>query len=277
MSAGVKAKRALKRGLKAVLRHAARAARDPARASRILTYHGIGRGRHEMNVTPENFAAQMAWLAEHRATIPLEDAARGAPGIAITFDDGYADNLENAAPVLTRLGLPATVFLVAGHMGGALPGNPEPGAGRLMTWEEAREWRCLGLGIGGHTLTHPRLALLDEAGQRAEILGCQERITEHLGAPAAAFAYPYGAAPDFNGTSKRLAAEAGFQFAASNQYGWNAPGADPWALRRIWIDATDSLGAFQAKVDGRLDALARLDSPIGIRLRRALNRGIGDG
>jgi len=60
--------------------------------------------------------------------------------------------------------------------------------------------------------------------------------------------------------------------AVSNRYGPNPPGADRWTLRRIWIDASDSLPTFQAKVTGRLDSLALLDSGWGLRARRALNR-----
>ncbi len=62
----------------------------------------------------------------------------------------------------------------------------------------------------------------------------------------------------------------------SNRYGPNRPGADVFELRRIWIDATDTFETFQAKVAGRLDLLAVLDSRAGMFARRALNRLTGN-
>ena len=70
--------------------------------SRILTYHSIGYRDHEMNVTPENFQAQMAWLAKNLQVISLDEAAEGTEGVAVTFDDGYRDHWVNAAPILQR-------------------------------------------------------------------------------------------------------------------------------------------------------------------------------
>jgi peptidoglycan/xylan/chitin deacetylase (PgdA/CDA1 family) len=71
-------------------------------------------------VSPDNFAAQLAWLKRHRTILPLaEFAARHrenrlpSNAVAITFDDGYACNVTVAAPLLQRLGIPATIFLSA--------------------------------------------------------------------------------------------------------------------------------------------------------------------
>lgn len=242
--------------------------------SRILTYHSIGHRRHEMNVAPEAFGAQMRWLAEHTRVITLGEAAHGVPGVAITFDDGYQDNLLNAAPRLAELELPATVFLVAGRMGGLLDIETDPTNGRLLTWDEARELRSMGIELGAHTMNHVRLSEMSEDMQRAEIEGCQSLFREHLGAVAAAFAYPFGSELDYNATSVRLVREAGYLFAVSNRFGFNRAGDDPFALYRIWIDNTDSQASFRAKVEGRMDLLRRLDSESGIRLRRAMNRAL---
>ena len=63
-----------------------------------------------------------------------------------------------------------------------------------------------------------------------------------------------------------------YRIALSNQYGINRPNADPWSLRRIWMDRSDTFDSFRAKVAGRLDRLARFDSPFGIHARRFVNR-----
>lgn len=87
----------------------------------ILMYHRVnepGYDPWELAVTPAHFDEQLAWLKRRRTVLPLvEFAERHARGdlprdaVAITFDDGYACNGLNAAPLLAAHGLPATVFL----------------------------------------------------------------------------------------------------------------------------------------------------------------------
>ena len=89
-----------------------------------------------------------------------------------------------------------------------------------MTWEMARQMAAGGMEIGGHTVNHPLLSRLDRAAQRAEIVGGQQRITEELGRPASAFAYPVGSADAFDGTTKAALADAGFQLAFSFHGGY---------------------------------------------------------
>lgn len=262
----------IKRSFKRVAQIGGFALPFPRPASRILTYHSVGAVDHDMNVTPGMFRDQLAWLADHYPVISLREAAEGKPGIALTFDDGYHDNLYNAAPMLAERRFPATVFLIAGKMGGLADESLDPDASRLMTWEEAREIETFGVQLGGHTMTHPRLARQNEDEQRWEIGECLKQLEENLGHRPECFAYPYGTSADFNAVSMRIVRESGYSYACSNRYGYNADGSDRWALRRIWIDSTDTLGTYAAKIEGRLDLLAVLDSPAGMAARRILNR-----
>ena len=198
---------------------------------------------------------------------------KGARRVAITFDDGYRDNLLNAAPVLHALGLPATVFIVAGRVGGKLDHDDTgDGADALMTWQDIEQWIALGLDVGCHSMTHRRLSQLSEDEQRSEIVDSLRLLRERTGRPIEAFAYPFGSAYDYDAISVRLVREGGFACGLSNRYGVNGRQCDRWAMRRIWIDSTDDLRTFQAKVDGRLDILSILDSPAGLACRRALNQ-----
>jgi len=240
--------------------------------SRILTYHSVGDRPHEMNTATEDFRRQMQWLADNRTLITLEKAARGATGVAVTFDDGYRDNLANAAPILCEYAVPATVFIVPGAMDGMLPHDRDPGSSRLLTWDEAIELAGLGLEIGGHTMSHARLSALTKARQQTEIEECAETIKKHIGEMPGAFAYPYGSVLDYTDLTKHLVKQCGFKYAVSNRYGVNTPGCDTFELKRIWIDASDTFESFKAKVTGQLDMLSLLDMPFFAKMRRFFNK-----
>ena len=73
----------------------------------------------------ETFERQMAFLARHFAVLPLPEAVQQLQKgslprrtVCITFDDGYADNLTVALPILERYRLPATVFVATGYLDG---------------------------------------------------------------------------------------------------------------------------------------------------------------
>lgn len=79
-------------------------------------------------VSPRHFAEQMEILANAGRAVPLADLVDGresrtgrAGSVAVTFDDGYLDNLVNARPALERWGVPGTVFAVSGHIGRNAP------------------------------------------------------------------------------------------------------------------------------------------------------------
>jgi len=267
---GVNTKSAIKRAVKKIL------AKSPARRqgedSRILTYHSVGARDHEMNVSPNDFSDQMQWLCDHVEVITLDEAARGLPGVAITLDDGYADNLKNAAPILQRHEFPATVFVVAGRLGAMSGHDNGREHARLLSESELIQLHEAGVEIGGHCMTHPRLSSLDSTSKREEIVECKRVLESIVGGPVRAFAYPYGTDRDFDAESIELVQEAGYAYAVSNRYGANRATSNRFALRRMNVDRTDTLATFAAKVDGRLDALRFLESDLGLYARAALNR-----
>jgi peptidoglycan/xylan/chitin deacetylase (PgdA/CDA1 family) len=106
----------------------------PSRDLAILRYHAIcgpeGHAYAEPGicVTPRAFEAHVAYLASRYRVLPLPEAVRclrdgkslPANAVAITFDDGYADNLA-AARVLNRHGLTATFYITTGCLQGGAP------------------------------------------------------------------------------------------------------------------------------------------------------------
>lgn len=263
-------KRLIKHAVKRVIGTLGRA--DKNARPRILTYHSIGDRRHDMSVTRTAFADQMAWLADHAQVRPLEEVAEGKPGIAITFDDGFRDNLTTAAPILAAHGLQAHLFMVAERAGGFLPDEPDLDHGCLMTLEELRAWREAGHGVGAHTCNHVRLSTCTAEEQENEIRESRRILEDTLGAPVTTFAYPYGSAADYDTNSIQIVKNAGFVWAFSNRYGGVDARDKPYEIRRIWIDASDTMETFVHKVTGKLDGLALFDSRIGLLARRTLNR-----
>src|SRR3989344_2717645 len=94
--------------------------------ARIILYHRIAdvkQDPHILCVSPENFRAQIKFLKENFKIIPLVKLVQDIRtkkvknnSIAITFDDGYADNLYNALPILEEFRVPATIFLTSGYI-----------------------------------------------------------------------------------------------------------------------------------------------------------------
>lgn len=102
----------------------------------VLMYHRVTRltcDPWQLCVSPDHFDQQMKWLSENTSVVSLADLQRdlkrgrgSSPLIAVTFDDGYADNLIEALPVLETYGIPATFFLTT-------PDDPTP---REFWWDE---------------------------------------------------------------------------------------------------------------------------------------------
>jgi peptidoglycan/xylan/chitin deacetylase (PgdA/CDA1 family) len=217
---------------------------------------GARAARDVYAVEPAQLARQLALLRRlGYRPIPLEAlvAMWGAGAlpppraVAITFDDGYRDNLTHAWPVLRRFGCPATVFVVTGRAGGVSLWDTRPGAGRrpLLTWDELRRLDGAGFRAGAHTHTHADLTRVAPADAEAELRLCREALAAQLGRSAPLFAYPYG-----HNTAETQAqvAAAGFQAAFSVRHGLNTLHTPRYDHRRIEIRGEDSLLRFAIKL-----------------------------
>lgn len=191
---------------------------------------------------PERFAAQMAYLKKrgfvfYTASELVEHfRAFGkypARGIAVTFDDGWKDNYESAFPVLKRLGIKATIFMIPSCVGRvSTKALSEGESGREhLSREEILEMDGHGVEFGSHTLNHRLLHQISPDEVRFELEESKRQIEGLLGKPCKVLAYPGG---HYDETARRLAEEAGYTAAFTSHYGPDEP-PDFYALNRTEI------------------------------------------
>lgn len=158
--------------------------------------------------------------------------------LAITFDDGYRDNYDNAMPVLEKLSLPATFFVVSQWVGtDVVPRWDERRGVRhpWMTWDQVRSLHRRGFEIGAHTQHHVDLGQVDANEARDEIVGARLSLERQLASRVDLFAYPYGGRNNITNSNRALVKAARFRCCCSNFGGVNGPDTDPFDLLRIPI------------------------------------------
>jgi peptidoglycan/xylan/chitin deacetylase (PgdA/CDA1 family) len=158
--------------------------------------------------------------------------------LSITFDDGYLDNLQVAAPILQKYRLPATFFVTTGFLGTSIVAPWDaalPKAPRWMDWAHVRELAALGFEIGNHSHTHLNMGTSSPEDIREDLLASREKLEREVGARTRLFAYPFGGPEDISDAARAVVRDLGFECCASCHGGVNAPSADPYRLNRIGI------------------------------------------
>ncbi|MES2524760.1 MAG: polysaccharide deacetylase family protein [Gemmatimonadota bacterium] len=310
----------------------------------ILCYHRVTtleRDPHILALTPDQFEEHLIAIREIGTPVSLRelaDAVRDGRwirnGVVVTFDDGYADNLYEAKPLLEKHEIPATVFVATGQIGshrefwwdalerlllgehglpdrlripvGAveqewlIPDDARPPVSVDLTGEtlamraalrtsvmkdvrdallelhprdvaraiealhnvlgvsptardshrccSANELQALAgkspgdslVDLGAHTVSHPRLAMLDVGAQTAELRESRLVLESILGRPVTTAAYPFGRAVDVSGDTVAAARAAGIEAACTLTAGplW-ATRIDPLMLPRYVVHPMD--------------------------------------
>lgn len=225
----------------------------------IFMYHSVAEKPDPMmiQVTPRRFRQQMATLKRlgyQGVSVAQLLAARGSRArlIGLTFDDGYADFVENAAPILAEFGFAATVFVVAGQVGGTNDWD-EPPVRRLMDESEIRAMQRAGHEIGSHGVGHLALNTLCNEKVDAELKLSKSLLETITGNSVKGFCYPYGALSDY-ALSK---AERYYEYACAIS---SPEPMNQWAIPRFFV--------------GQDDGPARLVAKIALRrLREYMHRG----
>jgi len=198
--------------------------------------------------------------------------------VALTFDDGYADFLSDAVPVLAELGARATLYVPAAELGRPARwlGAHAAAFGPLLDWAGLAEVAAAGVEIGNHGLVHHPLDVLPADRRSAEIARGRAELCERLGVPVRSFCYPHG----YHSRPVRDAvAAAGHDTACEIGYRHYRPGTDRYAIPRLMPTPdhrpADLLHLVGAGGDGRtLPVLARRAARPAWRVARRLAGGV---
>jgi peptidoglycan/xylan/chitin deacetylase (PgdA/CDA1 family) len=241
----------LKKKLKTILGRAADAAgiceRRFGSVMTIVAFHRVNDTLPDdgLTCTAAKFEAFCRYFQEHFRVVGMSEQVAGARAgrdmsgtLSITFDDGYLDNYEVAAPILRKLKLPATFFVTTGFVGSSIVapwdrGLPTPQG--WMNWDQVRSLASQGFEIGCHSDTHLDIGEASVADVNDDLRVAQAKIKRELGIDARLFAYPFGGPQHISESSLQVVRELGFECCAACHGGTNAPVPNPYELNRIGI------------------------------------------
>jgi len=241
----------LAKGLKTILGRAADLTgidvRNFASVMTVVAFHRVNDKLPEDGLTcpSAKFESFCRFFMEHFRVVSLSEQVAGARAghsmagsLAITFDDGYLDNHEVAAPILRKLRLPATFFVTTGFVGTSIVPPWDQGLPTQqswMNWDHIRSLVSQGFVIGCHSDTHLNLGEASPAEVRSDLCASLSKIQNELGTEARLFAYPFGGPQHISESSRQLVRELGFECCVSCHGGTNPPIPDPYYLNRIGI------------------------------------------
>ena len=235
---------------------------------RVLMYHMVSAHRpkaqfNKLRVTPSQFEKQVKWLSEQGFTfltmselhLNWSKVRLEPKTIAITFDDGYADNLHEALRILEKYSAKATIYVVVDrhdrdwstykkvhHNSGELAKEVK------LTDGEIQQLVTSGLiEIGSHTVTHANLANLNDEQRQMEFEQSRKALQTLTGKSVDSFAYPFGI---YDGVDVKAAFNAGYTTATTTVEGIDAylPLPDFLELKRIKISGKDNMLAFRCRL-----------------------------
>jgi peptidoglycan/xylan/chitin deacetylase (PgdA/CDA1 family) len=242
--------------------------RLPPGSAVILYYHAVP------DKDRAGFASQMDDVLRYAKPIHADNIHSLEPGnryVAVTFEDGYQNVVDNAVPELAKRQIPCTIFIVTDALG-RVPNwigySPSLG-GPIVSEENLKSLPSDLVKIGSHTLTHPILPRLTEAAARKEIVASRARLQDIVKQEVDLLSFPYGA---FNENLVQMSRQSGYRrvFTTLPYRAFRVP--DEYIVGRVKADPDDSVYEFRLKIAGAYRWL-----PFGFALKRKLFEGLGFG
>jgi peptidoglycan/xylan/chitin deacetylase (PgdA/CDA1 family) len=243
----------------------------------VLVYHRVNdTSRDVLTTSTGRFTEHVRMLMRRYPVLSLRAAATGSAdgrylgpnAVVITFDDGYADNYESAAPILERFGAPATFFVTVGLAGTSrmfAHDRRSPYRFNNLSWEQIRSLAERGFEIGSHTMSHVNLAQCPLEQARREIRESRSILEKVLDRAVRSFAYPFGGPNDITPAVLREIHTAGYDVIASAYGGTNEGRLDASNVLRTGVDESFDTLALRAEIEGL--SLQRIRQRLGQRAR----------
>jgi peptidoglycan/xylan/chitin deacetylase (PgdA/CDA1 family) len=207
----------------------------------VLVYHTISAPAEPMladaDISPQRFERQLRWLSRWRRVVSLEETLQTSARrrlVALTFDDGFQDNLTVALPLLEKYQLPMTLFVTAGFLGRE---------GYLSEHELREISRHPLVTIGAHGLWHRHFNQLTADDARFELTESRRTLSGTIGKPVDLLAWPFG---ECNEELEQLSADCGYRASWSVWKGTNSAHSR-W---RVPLGRRDNLARFVIKSSG---------------------------
>jgi len=221
----------------------------------ILMYHRIGvanasapAATRGLTVHPRTFAGQMVWLHRHGfRTLTQRELYEAlvlgkrlpAKPVLITFDDGYDDLLRFALPVLERLRMRATAYVITDRCG--------DWRSPFLAWFELLQVERRGIEVASHTVSHRDLRSLSDRELTSELVSSRRVLERRLRHPVRWLAYPFG------GHDRRVvgaARRAGYLLAVTTVGSTSQDGARPLELRRLSVTKSTGVSGLASMLGG---------------------------
>ena len=241
----------------------------------VVTYHAIGAGRAplwlDVDLLREHLdrvqATGAVVLTLRELAVALAGDALPERAVALTFDDAFASVAEHAAPLLAERGMRASVFVVAGSIGGtnAWPTQP-PSAPRapLAGLPQLRALADAGWEIGSHGTEHAPLSRVDRADARREVVESRAALEQALQVPVSSYALPYGDPP---APAARELLRCGYDAVCTTRLGFVTRTTDRWAIPRVDAHYVRRPAVLQGAIDGSARGYLRVRG-VAARARR---------
>ena len=225
---------------------------------RILTYHSVRDGELYdksfdpygiFTVKPKMFKMQVKQLKYSKlCKLVSLSGGFGLLGsnrdmVAITFDDGYKDNLYFVAPLLVENGVPFTVFVTTDL-------SKDNKKDFLQPLEIRELSKMPGVEIGAHGVTHRRLRGLGDTELIDELVTSKKYLEDIIGKEVTSMSYPHGS---FDKRVQKAVGGVGYKMAANSYFSINNSSSNHYSLARTSIWSDDTARTFTQKLYGGWD------------------------